>query len=332
MTTIRNGFTLAVAEAEITRRLSAGERVLIVGARPSNLPAVLQTHPQVEHWESTATFPTSVPARARIVLFTKWVGHTDHKTIRADAGRDETRFIWPALLGTGQIRRLLKPLIDNPPPPAPAPEPAVETVEPMSAPCDCGYVPHCGIAWGGSTREFVEVHWHRDEEHTAGWQTREAKRLHRLSAQHGLSTTLNYVQILISQLNTEHGKRERDEAQLSAERAARAAEALAHAEAQHWEEIKQDHAAKLARVEAREAAEAATPPPAPKPKSTEAVQAGEQRVDAELGELLRMIDDATAVLALARETIVQLSRDNAEQRAVRDRLRARVRAALEEAI
>lgn len=322
-TQMTNGFTSAVAVTEITRRLTAGERVLVVGARLSNLPQSLQEHPQVELWTDLPRVTPPVPANVRIVLFTKWVGHSQHKAIREDAARDQSRFVWPKLLGTGELRRLLAPLpVVVIPEPAPAP---VEQVEPLETPCDCGYVPHCGIAWGESTREFVEVHWHPDEDHTTGWQTREAKRLHRLAAQHGLSTTVNYLGVLVSQLNTARGARQRDEARLSQERAERAEAILAleHAEEKALAEAAAASRAKAYGVEQREQA---------KSKSTEAVTAGEQRVDAELTELLRMIDDASAVLALARETIVQLSRDAAEQRAVRERLRARVKAALEEAI
>jgi hypothetical protein len=332
--TLRSGFTLAAAETEIARRLTAGERVLLVGAAPTNLPKALAEHPQVELWSSDGPRRRAVPASVRVVLFTKWVGHNQHKDIRADAARDAHRFVWPELLGTGEIRRLLQPLtagavsplvepqepLEQTPPPAPAPPTAV---------CDCGYI-GSGVAWGFSTREFVEVHWRHDDDRSNGWQAREAERLHRLAGQHGLSTSLHYLQTLVSQLNTQRGQQARDEEQLSRERAERAAAVLANAQLEQAQRH-QPEAPIAQRVEAwLDSTEVATPPTITPTPAT--VAAGESRTAAELTELLRMIDDATAVLSLARETLVQLAADNAEQRAVRDRLRARVKAALEEAI
>jgi hypothetical protein len=334
--TLRSGFTLAAAETEITRRLRAGERVLLVGASRTNLPRALAEHPQVQLWDSDGPRARTVPAPVRVVLFTKWVGHNQHHQIREDAARDKARFIWPELLGTGEIRRLLQPLI------ADAVSPLVEAQEPLeqtpppapptpTAVCDCGYI-GSGLAWGFSTREFVEVHWSHDGDRANGWQAREAERLHRLAGQHGLSTSLHYLQTLVSQLNTQRGQQARDEEQLSRERADLARQAVA--QAQH--EQAQRHQPEVpitARVEAwLDSTEVATPPAPTITPTPATVAAGESRTAAELTELLRMIDDATAVLSLARETLVQLAADNAEQRAVRDRLRARVKAALEEAI
>lgn len=326
---LRDSFTHAAAEAEITRRLLAGERVLLVGAKPTNLPQALAQHPQVELWDSDGPQITrrNVPASTRVVLFTKWIGHDTHKQIRDDAARDRNRFVWPELLGTGEIRRLLQPLT------AGAVSPLVEPQEPLeqtpAAPsCDCGLVGP-GLVWGSSTREFVELHWQVDDDRSNGWQAREAERLHRLAGQHGLTTSLHYLQSLVSQLNAQRGQQARDEAQLTRERADLASQALAQAQ----QDAQLRHLAAPTPIAQRvEAWLDSTEAPTAAPPTPATVAAGEQRTAAELTELLRMIDDATAVLGLARETLVQLAADNAEQRAVRDRLRARVRAALEEAI
>jgi hypothetical protein len=52
-------------------------------------------------------------------------------------------------------------------------------------------------------------------------------------------------------------------------------------------------------------------------------------VDASLTELLRMLDDAVAVLGLAREQLVGLSAQNAALRGSRQALRDRLMAAFE---
>jgi len=318
-TQLRDELARAAAESEIARRLTAGERVLLVGAAPTNLPAALAQHAQVELWDSDGPRKRTVPAGIRIVLFTKWCGHTQHRQIREEAARDPQRFIWPELLGTGEIRRLLQPLVAGDVAPRVEAQVPLEETPPPAPPvvCDCGYI-GSGVAWGFSTREFAEVHW-CDDDRSNGWQVREAQRLHRLAGQHGLSTSLHYLQTLVSQLNAQRGQQARDEERLTRERAERAQQAQALADTQALADV----------ALALQPHEAPTPAPAPTPAT---VAAGEQRIGAELTELLRMIDDAAAVLGLARETIVQLAADNADQRAVRERLRARVRAALEEAI
>jgi len=333
---LQRGFTLAAAETEITRRLLAGEHVLLIGAAKTNLPTQLADHPQVDLWDSECRMRRVIPSSARIVLFTKWVGHNQHKWIREDAAKDRARFIWPELLGTGEIRRLLQPLLPASTEPAPVVVAPVETPAkpgdfdydpPAPAPptctvCVCGTVP--GVTWGGSTREFVEQHWNHDVEHIGGWQSREAKRLHRLAAQHGLSCTLHYIEKLVSQLNIAREQSTRDEAALTQERRALANGALAN------EKIEQQlrHAVERPTVAERveqwlDSTEVVAPPP------VVVVDAGEARISAELGELLRMIDDAAAVLSLARETIVQLAKENSEQRNMRDRVRAKMQAALD---
>lgn len=317
-TSLRTGFTIAAIEAAIEHRLRAGEKALVVGGKASNFPTALMQHPQLILWESGKPYTRDVPQAARIVLFTKWLGHHDHQRINREARTDADRIVWPELLGTGEIRRLLRPLIETPPAVEPAETPPtiklVDVEVGAAAPiCDCGQLP--GGVWPSSTREFVELHW-TDEDRSPGWQTREANRLHRLAAQHGLSVTLHYVVNLVSQLNATRGA-DRDEVQLSRERAERAAAAqqLQQAATQHVHDEPQP--ATTPAVEATPQAVVA------------AAKAGELRLDAELVELLRMIGDAQAVLALARETVEQLARQNAELKRTRDTLRAKVLALAE---
>jgi hypothetical protein len=332
--TLARGFTLAAAETEITRRLIAGERVLLVGAHRTNLPQALAEHPQVQLWDSEGARQRMVPAHARIVLFTKWVGHNQHKWIREDAAKDRARFIWPELLGTGEIRRLLQPLVtpvdhvingvavrETAPDVIDYVLPAQPTDAITTLPCGCQLMP--GVTWGGTAREFVEKHWSHDVEHTSGWQVREAKRLHRLAAQHGLVTAQHYMEKLVSQLNTAR-VRERDEQQLTEDRERMAREALER------EKVEQQlrHAANYTVSDTRR-----LPPVAEVPAIVQAAEVLVPHTDVrdDMSELLRMIDDAQAVLGLARETLVRLAKENAEQRGSRERLE-RIRAALADTV
>jgi hypothetical protein len=312
---------MTTAETEIARRLHAGEHVLLVGAVKTNLPTALAEHRQVQLWDSEGPKRRYVPDSARIVLFTKWVGHNQHRLIRTEAAKDKQRLVLAELLGTGEIRRLLKPLlgveqvngvtIRETAPEVfdyvlPAQGPSVTTLE-------CGCQTMAGVTWGGTVREFVQKHWSDEVEHVFGWQLREAKRLHRLAAQHGLTTAVNYIEKIISVLNTER-TRDRDEQRLSEERTRMAAETLAREQA----EQQRRHAAET--------------PVAPKVVEVPAVVQAVAVVTApqdDMSELLRMIDDAQAVLGLARETIVRLAKDNAANRSLRERIKARLTAALD---
>lgn len=333
MGAITHGLLAAATETEIARRLRDGQQVLLVGARPSNLPHALSKHPQLILWTDVGDAPRTVPANARVVLFTKWIGHTVYRTIRDDAQRDANRVVWPELLGTGEIRRLLRPLTEPAPVEAqllrndggslPAYTPPVMVAAP-AATCDCGHI--AGDLWSGSTRGFVEVHW-RDDDRELGWQTREAKRLHLLAAQHGLQASLHYIESLVSQLSIAR-RSERDEETLSRERAERAAAVR---------ELNGRHAALEPGTLAPDPPPAPQPipdpPPAPPAPVTRAtVTASEQRISADLAELLRMIGDAQAVLGLARETVEQLAQENQQLRGARDALRNRIAAALDESI
>jgi hypothetical protein len=313
--------------------IARGDTVLLVGIRPGNLPTVILEHPQVCYWPSDSRQMSkgTVPVGTGAVLFSKWLSHTEHRRIRAQA--EKVGAYCPAqLLGTGEMRVLLTSLVprqddhigrvverlvqEAPHPSAP---PAREEAPAFA--CECGQVGP-GIAWGGSTREFVERHWLIDPQHTNGWQMREAERLHRLAGLHGLSTSLHYLQSLVSQLNASRGQQERDEARLTRERAEMAQHALAAAQ----EAAQAAHAPDtlVRRIDAMLTEPAPEPVAAPPEPTAATVKADEQRLGANLSELVRMLDDASAVLSLARETVLDLAQQNAKLQQSRDQLRARV--------
>ena len=312
--------------------VARGEKILLVGVRVGNLPAMILCHRQVRYWPSDSREMGKgvVPPGTGAVLFTKWVSHTEHRRIRTSAAQAGA-YCPPQLFGTGELRVLLQPLAPLDPvgmevneiihstPERPA-APPVAPPAPAFA-CECGQVGP-GIAWGGSTREFVERHWLIDPQHTNGWQMREAERLHRLAGLHGLSASIHYLQSLVSQLNASRGQQERDEARLTRERAEMAQHALAAAQ----EAAQAAHAPDMLVPPARAVADAMLPPievvvPVP---TAATVKADEQRIGANLDELVRMLDDASAVLQLARETVVDLAQQNARLQQSRDQLRARV--------
>lgn len=321
MQSMREGFTHAAAEAEIARRLKAGECALLVGAKPRNLPQWMQRHPQIELWDSEGpeVDRRSVPKGARIVLFLKWIAHHNHQRIRQEAQQDGDRFVWPELLETGELRRMLAPLFEERERDEPvqlSPVPPASRATPIGAiDCDCGQP-----IWAGTVRDFVTVHIGLDDG-VYGWKTREAQRLHRLAGQHRLVATLHYLENLMSELAIRPPAR--DEAQLQRENAERAAAAVKLAE---------PTVADLCDPAYTPPAKPAPPPvpPAKPAPPLDDLQAGEQRVNAEIGALLGYLADARAVLSLAEETLQQIADENARLREQRAALRARVLRVIDE--
>jgi hypothetical protein len=155
--------------------IARGDTVLLVGIRPGNLPTVILEHPQVCYWPSDSRQMSkgTVPVGTGAVLFSKWLSHTEHRRIRAQA--EKVGAYCPAqLLGTGEMRVLLTSLVprqddhigrvverlvqEAPHPSAP---PAREEAPAFA--CECGQVGP-GIAWGGSTREPTAATVKADEQ------------------------------------------------------------------------------------------------------------------------------------------------------------------------
>jgi hypothetical protein len=282
-------------------------RVLIVGTRAGNLPQWVAEHPQVVQWSSEG--PESQRAKAfpegvAVVLFFKWIGHRNHKRI-VDLARETGVFAHPQLLGTGEVRRLLQPL-----------QP-VETPTPEA-------VPPARPTWEGSLFGFVEANYQYATER--GHQKTEGERLLRLAYQHGLTTTLASV---TNTVGTVHRGIERTREEERLQRTPTppdVAELLA----------KPLDAAKVAHLTLAGQTPLPTVPTVPtvaqKPSVAALVAAGattEAAVDTSLSELLRMLDDAVAVLGLAREQLVGLSAQNKALRGSREALRDKMLALFE---
>lgn len=276
-------------------------RILIIGTKPGNLPAWTTEHPQILLWESNGTEverASAIPDGVGAVLFLKWIGHRQHKRI-LDAARRVAPFVYahPALLGTGEVRRLIAPL-------------APETAQPVVTPTPAGQP-----SWEGSLFGFVEKHYEHGIDH--GHQKAEAERILRLAYAHGLTTTLGSVQATVSTVHRGI-ERERENARLaSMPPPPDVPELLA----------KPLDPAKVAHLTTGTLLPPEKPPVAEKPSVKALVAAGaasEAQVDTSLTELLRMLDDAVAVLGLAREQLVDLSTKNRALRESREALRAKI--------
>jgi hypothetical protein len=321
--------------------VARGQTILLVGIRPGNLPEMILGHRQVVFWPSNSRSVAkgAIPPNTGAVLFAKWISHTDHRRIRAMA--DKAGAYCPqALLGTGEMRVLLTALV-----PAPGDfiarevdrlvHEAPETAQPVPEAAPAFSCERCPGTWHGSTRAFFEQHWDHEAEHHLGWQAQEARRLHLLAGRHGLTVTPRYAEGLVSQINVARGVVARDEGALSVEREALAARVVAEAEAAEQARQVPDLLARRRPVAVP--VPAPTPVPvveeAPPPAPTAAtVKADEQRIGANLTELVRMLDDAAAVLQLARETVVDLAQQNARLQQSRDHLRARVNKLFDEGV
>jgi len=303
-------------------------RVLIVGTKAGNLPQWVTEHPQVVQWSSEGpelNKAKSFPEGVAVVLFFKWIGHRNHKRI-VDLARETGVFAHPQLLGTGEVRRLLQPL-------QPEETPTPEAVPPALP------------KWDGSLFGFVEAHYAYATER--GHQKTEGERLLRLAYQHGLTTTLASV---TNTVGTVHRgiERAREEERLRLtptppDVAELLAKPLDPAKVAHLTLAGQTPLPTLtvtpgAQAALHQIAQAlpsgvgAQPAHAPTPSVAALVAAGattEAAVDTSLSELLRMLDDAVAVLGLAREQLVGLSAQNKALRGSREALRAKVNALFE---
>jgi hypothetical protein len=264
-------------------------RILIVGTKAGNLPQWVSDDARILLWPSEGPEINNAPnlnGAIGVVLFFKWIGHRQHKRI-CDLAKGTATYVHQPLLGTGEVRRLLQPLQ-----PKTLETPALEATP----------------KWDGSLFGFVSLHYVYAVER--GHQKAEGERLLRLAYKHGLSTTLASV---TNTVGTIHRSIER----------AREEERLRNTP------VPPDVAELLAKpLDAGKVPPTFVPePPAPTPSVAALVAAGastEASVDTTLGELLRMLDDAVAVLGLAREQLVGLSAQNAALRGSRQALRDKV--------
>jgi len=291
--------------------LTQQRRVLIVGTKSGNLPQWMSTHPQILQWasegpemEKAASFPTGVG----VVLFFKWIGHRQHQRI-VNLAKGTSVFVHPALLGTGRVRELLAALQPK----------TLETPRHPDAPSE---------KWQGSLFSFIEHHYQHGSGH--GHQKAEAERLLRSAYTHGFTTTLPSVQSTVSVVHRGIERALEDERLKHTPVPPDVPDLLS-------KPLDAGKVAHLtvsagARVELERIAASLPTAPAQTPSVAALVAAGattEVTVDTALTELLRMLDDAVAVLGLAREQLVGLSSQNAALRSSRQALRDKVNALFE---
>jgi hypothetical protein len=286
----------------ITDCVAKQRRILIVGTRAGNLPQWVSDEPRIILWPSEGPEmekATSLPGAVGAVLFFKWIGHRQHKRL-VSLARDSGVFVHPELLGTGEVRRLLQPLQPK----------TLETPPNPDGPSE---------KWTGSLFSFIEKNYVYGSDH--GHQKAEAERLLRSAYTHGFTTTLVSVQSTVSVV------RRGIERALEEER-------LKHTPVPPdvpdllSKRLDPANAPSLTVTPGAQAALEAVAADLPQPPSVAALVAQgattEVAVDTTLTELLRMLDDAVAVLGLAREQLVGLSAQNAALRGSRQALRDKV--------
>jgi len=292
----------------ITDTIAKQRRILIVGTRAGNLPSWVADQPLILLWPSDGPEmekATSLPGAVGAVLFFKWIGHRQHKRLTALA-RDAGVFVHPELLGTGEVRRLLAPLQPK----------TLETPKSPDAPSE---------KWQGSLFSFIERHYQHGSGH--GHQKAEAERLLRSAYTHGFTTTLPSVQSTVSVVHRGIERALEEERLKHTPVPPDVPELLSkRLDPANVPTLTVTPAAQV------ELARVAATLPAQTPTVAALVAAGastDAAVDTTLGELLRMLDDAVAVLGLAREQLVDLSTKNAALRSSREALRSKVLSVLD---
>jgi hypothetical protein len=286
-------------------------RILIVGTKSGNLPQWVADDARILLWPSDGPEIDKAPnlnGAIGVVLFFKWIGHRQHKRI-CDLAKGTQTYVHQPLLGTGEVRRLLQPLHPE------TPQPEVVT-------------PPAGPKWEGSLFGFVEAHYEHGSER--GHQTREGERLLRLAYKAGLTTTLASVTNTVGTVARGIERAREDERLRQTPVPPDVPELLAKV----LDPAKVPTLTVTPGAQAALERVAATLPTAPAqtPSVAALVAAGattEAAVDTSLTELLRMLDDAVAVLGLAREQLVGLSSQNAALRSSRQALRDKMLAVFE---
>lgn len=85
-------------------------KVLVVGCRGDNFDADWRANPQFVFWNGDASVTGTVPQAAKLILVTRFLPHTGYGRLRKEATRMGITF-HPNTLGTGEIKDLLRPLM-----------------------------------------------------------------------------------------------------------------------------------------------------------------------------------------------------------------------------
>lgn len=125
---------LVSRRAQAVAAVKAGRRVIVLGARPSNLPPGVLRNPLVECWQRDAGLHRrTLPDNAGLVLHTRFTNHTDLHRLSAEAYRRGVE--WHNVpFSTGDLWKILQPLVPSTEPPAPALPPASIIEAPLPAP------------------------------------------------------------------------------------------------------------------------------------------------------------------------------------------------------
>lgn len=260
---------LHIAQAIAGLKANGHGKILVVGCRGDNFPEPYRSHPQVVYWETGEG--GDVPAATRIILLTRFLRHSLSDSLRAQARKKDILFSAYSM-GTGEIRKLLDPLV----------QPAAEAtedldVEPQAkepvSPAERGlkrFAP-------GEAQAFVQRHGDIDAKPYSAES-------HRLAA---LAKSMGYHTTEASMAQTAYMLRE--------DRSRRASE---------LERVR----ARLHPAPEAPAAPVPEPPGAPTPVQAVVVAAEVPKTAAlppDDVEILRMLDDVTASVALIRDTVLR---------------------------
>lgn len=101
--------------SEVIAGIKANEhaKVLIVGVKGDNFPPVYHNHPQLIFWDADHSLNATIPAAVQLICPTRFMQHTLWTKLQVEAKRREIALVHTS--NTGEIKRLLAPLIPNKP-------------------------------------------------------------------------------------------------------------------------------------------------------------------------------------------------------------------------
>jgi hypothetical protein len=92
-------------------QLAPDEVIVVIGARVSNVGEALWNNPRCAYLDGADAVKRGLPQRTRAVVFTRYVGHVDFKSILNEA-RQRKLAMFP-IQGTGQLKLTLNALLTN---------------------------------------------------------------------------------------------------------------------------------------------------------------------------------------------------------------------------
>lgn len=86
-------------------------KALVVGVIGGNFTAEITNHPQIILWETEEAERREVPQAVRVVMFTRFISHHVYDVVKT-ACEKRGIVVGTATMGIGQIKALLRPLVD----------------------------------------------------------------------------------------------------------------------------------------------------------------------------------------------------------------------------